>query len=298
MKTLVGLHIPKCAGNSILESFNGCLSKNQIYQSTSLIQNFNTNRKEFFEFSSYSNLKLVYGHHIIDEMLKCVPKPIFLFTIIREPVERLISHFYYINRLRLKQGKAPFSISDYLKISKSMTQFINLRFSQFSNNKSSDYMKTIEILSCFDFVATIDEIDKLILKINNDFGYNLKVLKKNVSPIDYKQDPNYNILKENIEKMIPNDILLYNEFIRRKSESNANNDNPFFDIKKFKWRKNKFMKEPINIDYIIEKQITHIYWELKEYKKLNDYFSIFERSSKAFNLIKQMHEKNISSDDK
>jgi hypothetical protein len=80
MEKLFFLHIPKCAGMSVLEVVKQVVPRNQLYQSTSMIVNWFENYPEFFEHSSFSKLRILFGHWLHEDMLKIVPGNFLLAT--------------------------------------------------------------------------------------------------------------------------------------------------------------------------------------------------------------------------
>ena len=75
-RTLVGLHIPKCAGSTLLERVLSVLPRDEVYQNTSIIRNFFEGRPEFLEIKNKQKLRFVWGHSIQEEMLKLLQNPI------------------------------------------------------------------------------------------------------------------------------------------------------------------------------------------------------------------------------
>jgi hypothetical protein len=56
---ILGLHIPKCAGTSILKELENNIHHSEIYQSTFFARNYKEGKKEFYELYSLSRLKVI-----------------------------------------------------------------------------------------------------------------------------------------------------------------------------------------------------------------------------------------------
>ena len=102
---LVGLHIPKCAGTTLLDRVASCLPAHSIYQTTSFIKNYREGAPEFPQMQSHDQLRFIFGHWVHEEMVKSIGKRCILFTGLREPIQRFISLINYQSRLSLLQGR-------------------------------------------------------------------------------------------------------------------------------------------------------------------------------------------------
>jgi hypothetical protein len=104
-----GLHIPKVAGSTLLQSFRQIVPEHRMYQNTSLFENHRLNRPEFFELNCHDHLVVYWGHHIHEEMLRAAclspsyqrqsKRPFILFTGLREPLARTKSDLAFNIRL-------------------------------------------------------------------------------------------------------------------------------------------------------------------------------------------------------
>lgn len=201
-KTLVGLHIPKCAGTSILNMAQQNLPAEQIYQNTSFHKNFAQGRPEFFEIRNTGRLRFVWGHFIHEEMLKYFENP-FIFTYLREPRERLISNFLFMQRLRAAQKKPQLDWENWIKSTgrNPVCHFIIRAFPELAG--SGDLLKKSQnVLNIFDFVGLTESFDKTSSEILSILNISPKVAKSNTT--------NYNgEVFEIPEKIIDIDLKLY-----------------------------------------------------------------------------------------
>ena len=95
MSTLFFLHIPKCAGMSLMDALLDRLPAGQVYQSTSMVRNIWENRPDFLQITHHRGLKAVVGHWVHEAMLPVLQKPIYFASSLRHPVQRVKSQFRF-----------------------------------------------------------------------------------------------------------------------------------------------------------------------------------------------------------
>ena len=95
-KTLIFIHIPKTAGSSFRQVLKRPYKKNTVHE---IYGQYMLSVNEFKELSESEKLRirLLIGHMPfgLDEFL---PQPSTYITILREPLDRIVSHYYYILR--------------------------------------------------------------------------------------------------------------------------------------------------------------------------------------------------------
>ncbi len=211
-KVFLGLHIPKCAGTSILSE----LKKNygdRIYQSTSLISNVREGKSDLLD--GYPNLfyEGYFGHHFCDELLKIVGRDVFLFTFVRDPLERALSHYKYINRMNLSVGLPEVEFDQFVETVPSMTGFILDRFPGLTdqNTHGPRWMKAASVLKKFDYIGDSDDLVSFQSVFKDNFGVELDLsVQKNKAPKEGKEIP-YDF-KEKVYRSLEDDVLLYQWF--------------------------------------------------------------------------------------
>lgn len=196
-KILFGLHIPKCAGSSLLRMMMSRMRVRQVYQCTSLHRNFVEFRPSFFDLYDKPSLKLVWGHWLHEEMLRALPKT-YIFTGLREPKDRLISEYKFNTRLMKQQGRVPMSPSEWLEGQDNpICHFLIERFPQLadaSNSSLSLSQKAIRVLECFDHVYFTDNYEESANHIAEILGIKAMILHDNASDqeepvtLDLKRD--------------------------------------------------------------------------------------------------------------
>lgn len=208
-KVLFGLHIPKCAGTTLLDELTSNYGKD-VYQSTSLYRNFKNGIKDISEINGSWNFKCYYGHHVHSEMLKNVnSSSLFVFTILRDPLDRLISHYKYSNRLREKVGKKKIDLGEFMVNFPSVCDFIIERFSDFSDGDAKTKSeKAFSIISKFDYVGFSDDMPDVASKLKAFSGIDFDLGdRKNFDPKSSLDDTEIDL--EGVVAYLKEDIILY-----------------------------------------------------------------------------------------
>ncbi|MBX9899790.1 MAG: sulfotransferase family protein [Burkholderiaceae bacterium] len=221
-KTLFFLHIPKCAGTSLLSLLERDIPLTRTYKNTSIFENFRYGREEIYNLSetAIKELILVWGHHLHEQMLKIYfpSNAVLLSTILREPVERFLSHINYDFQTSIKRG-VNFDVEKVISESPNpMCNFLIERFPTLAGSGSTLAQKAINILEEFDSVQTLNNIDRSIELFQKflDIKVDLNIDRKNESDVNFENIKIINI--EKIKENLKEDIFLY-EFFERKESS-------------------------------------------------------------------------------
>lgn len=180
-KTLFGLHVPKCAGTSLLRMIENEVDPSQLYQCTSFHRNFIEGRPEFLEIRNHSRLKVIWGHFIHEEMLYFVEDP-FLFTYLREPDERLKSQYRFLSGLWSSLGRKVPSADDWVRNLRRnpMSEFIVERFPTIAG--SGDLFERCKnVLSAFDFVGFSERFSDTAPQLLHLIGVSSEEVRSNTT---------------------------------------------------------------------------------------------------------------------
>ena len=195
--TVIGLHIPKCAGSSLLAAAKDALEPDALYQNTSLIRNFRQSRPEWFDIVDHDALRFVWGHWVHEEMMAFFNRPPILVTCLRDPKERLVSGAKYQQRLAVRQSKA-FDLEAWLvRQANPMCRFLIHRFPRIAGlGGGSLFEKAQTILEHFSYVFLLENYQSGVRPIEEILRLRVDRKAHNKSPsadasfeLDFSQVP-------------------------------------------------------------------------------------------------------------
>jgi hypothetical protein len=125
----VFIHVPKTAGITLRSIFYRQYNNDEIYR---IHWSFDKNNPfaEFLNLSSekQNKIKIIYGH-IPFGIHEYIQKPVYYFTLLRDPIERIISHYYHIR-------KRPNHLYHRMALDMDIGEFITKsRFREFDNGQ-------------------------------------------------------------------------------------------------------------------------------------------------------------------
>lgn len=209
-RTFVGLHMPKCAGMSLLEMAQESLPSDEFYQSTAHVNNWLNGVPEFLDILNYRKLRFVWGHATHEQMLFRLHRPL-LFTGLREPRARLVSHANYVARVSRAQGAGKFDAAAWIsKQDNPMTWFLIQRFPTLAGHPGpgNPLDKAKRVLGAFQYVYFTETFAQGSAAIIEALGLRAEQKKVNAREgdgTDFEVDP----------KQLQWDIALY-EWAREK----------------------------------------------------------------------------------
>lgn len=217
---LIFVHIPKTAGTS----FKGLLSKLYTPSETIIIDSdgwykdtklaHTTNRNSLpgaQQVQPSSNIKYIVGHFNANRFVDLYPNANYI-TWVRDPIQRLLSHYNYY----LRSGRY------YGQFNKEKRAYDLINFETYSTHKLNINSMSQQInipLSKFKFIGIVEKYDeeverfKRILGIDiiNDKNYN------NINPEKNNVHDRYEIteeLKQRLFKLHAEDYKLYNDSLK------------------------------------------------------------------------------------
>ncbi len=217
-----GLHIPKVAGSTLLESFRQIVTEDRIYQNTSLFDNIRLNRPEFFELNTYDHIVLYWGHHIHEEMLRAAclapsygrksERPFILFTGLREPIARTRSDLAFNMRLAADFNRS-FEPEEFIgELGDRMCKTIVDCFPTLCGDHGELWERAARGLSYFDLVYTSDTLAECFETVCKFIWIKPGPLKtSNVSESADVEEADRLVRKlgDSIAAQMPNDIKLF-----------------------------------------------------------------------------------------
>ena len=156
----LGLHIPKCAGTTLLRRATSRLPGHAVHQSTSHRSNFLQGNLSFLALARYDQLRFVFGHSVHEEMIRRLPVPPILFTGLREPEARLRSYLGWQRELR-DVGHSTETIEDTLsRIRDPMCWFIIKRFPTLAGASGNPAERAMNALRAFTYCYFPDTLER------------------------------------------------------------------------------------------------------------------------------------------
>lgn len=214
---LISIHIPKTAGTS----FRNILK--EVYGAEH-VERFDIIKKEkliFVEEAELkskkfpSKIKVIHGHfnyRDLTEQLK-IRKDIPVITWLRNPVERVISNYYYLaERLREELQEEEKGLNILAKMQKSLIEYARL---EMNRNRMSKFLEGIS-LDEMKFVGIQEYFNEDLAYFGHIFGIdNIKPLEQNITGEKHKVR---NEILQEISGLNELDISLYNKALelRRK----------------------------------------------------------------------------------
>lgn len=211
---VVFYHIEKCMGSSIeeclYEYFTNIYDEKKIYiPFKNDFKHYNILEKEFFEKNHFS---IILSHISYDEKISDFKNHLSI-TCVRNPIKRLISHYYYFDYNNYNCEMHKLSIDELKKYVSNRKKAMLMRLS----GNSFDINKALENLKKFNCILIFENIEKDIKlledylnnKFNCDFKLNLK--KENTTTSEHYTKENINkdieIFKEH--NLLEDEMLLY-----------------------------------------------------------------------------------------
>ena len=221
-------HIEKCGGSFLERILNDYflkfIDKKKIFKSCFINDKFThffPNNIEIIKKSNlfdFNNLEIVLSHMNYKDNNYLINSD-FSFISLRNPINRVISHYYYFVYRNTKIHLKDLNDKEFNNfISLGNLQTFKLGGGKYDLNKA---LNNIEDVSFFLILENFDnDIIELNNKLNNyynvNFEFNKNNINKNKNNFNYKEfvdDDLYKKIKEKCEK----DIILYNTILKKKN---------------------------------------------------------------------------------
>lgn len=167
----IGLHLTKCAGTSLMTSMRRLLTEDEYLLVSSFYENILASRAQPWEIVDFSRLIFVFGHYVNEDIFALLrPKTIwdfFLFTGVREPAARAISHYYQITKTTGINPDVDSFISEY---GSSMCEEIIRAFPTLANPDKPKWLTAAEALTSFDYIYSTEDYAETIGPVYESIG--------------------------------------------------------------------------------------------------------------------------------
>ena len=239
------LHVPKCGGISIDEAIKSCyltidVRKDRLlvhhnsrasakvgsiiygldytYGSPKDFPEFNFKEEQLAYYMSIKKIKYISGHFSFNDRVHREFGDEFKFiTVLREPVKRCISAYFYTKYRRSDRWLIESDLPEFLESDRG--KMIGHEYVKFYGGarKDSNYTSRHSIenakknLLKFEIVGFLEYIDHFIKSFDKRFGVRLKVKRKNQSPVSdsYRRHFITEEVEEKIREVCKPDLEIY-----------------------------------------------------------------------------------------
>jgi len=252
-KKLIFLHIPKTAGSTFHMILNKRYSKSDIYNIFGARYSDDEVKKFIaLENSEKADIRLLKGHMPFG-LHNYMPSKCSYITILRDPVERVISQYYYIkknkhNPFHDQVENKSMSLQDFVTsglsngMNNTQCRFISGDFDKYPYGQCTDdlYIEVVNnINNFFVWIGITDRFDESVLVLSHLLGWS--------SPPYYIRE-NVSKIRKSVNKLDKDTIDIIKEY-------------NIFDIKLYEFA-NKFLDDKIS-------KIENFDEKLKKYKQKN-----------------------------
>jgi hypothetical protein len=212
---LIFLHIPKAAGSTLHRIIEKQYEPSTIFT----IPSFYSSKEEFRQAAEFQlkEIKVLKGHMFFG-LHEVLPNPSIYITLLRDPVERIISHYYYVLRTPIhylyKDVKTKnMSLKEYacsglsVELDNGQTRLISgFNFLDHSQPASQEMLEVAKqnLKSQFAVVGIVEDFNKTLMLLKKEFGWKM--------PFYVKENTTKNrLLKERVSKETLAVIKKHNE---------------------------------------------------------------------------------------
>lgn len=229
LQRCIGLHIPKCAGTSLMSYIRRHLDDDQYYIFSSFYANLKASRLEFYDITDRDRLLFVFGHSMNQYMYKILNNmPSFLFTGLREPRNAVTSDFFYYIKTKRRSSSYVPDVKEFLDSRSNFVckSLIN-RFPAVAEHSGEKSLakQAFAVLSLFDHIYDSDTIGKTSRPILRQLGLNKPMnIRANVKSKSIDNDSlaqqAHTDLKFIIDDYFSDDIELYSLYTTNRTIDN------------------------------------------------------------------------------
>jgi hypothetical protein len=230
-KIYIGLHVPKTAGSSFIAAMDRCYPYPEFIQLTNLRRLFFESKLLPEEINNKDLVKVIFGHNVNEKIFSSFPDRMhYLFTFIRDPRALVASHYAFKCRLSKLHGVESPSFDKFLSTRPKnfICNVLIKRFPTFAGTKGDLLSRAVNVLKCFDFVASTEDFNQKLNTLSSEMNKNIDI---NESPRNTTEKSQYKSIMGDVsysDDAMKHDIELYNMYM-----ANSNVTNPFvMDVKR------------------------------------------------------------------
>jgi hypothetical protein len=215
---LLSLHIPKTAGTS----FRNILK--EVYDENAVVR-FDINEKgetrlnqDVYTKKKLPEARVIHGHFVYDDIksLFDLPTDIQKITWLRNPVERVISNYFYLeSRLKTLLNEEQNNLNILSKMQRSLIEYAR---DDINRNRQSKFLTGIT-LEEFDFVGIQEDFENDLVEISKALNWERlpNAVYQNKTPVK-KNVIDFETIQE-IERLNQEDVELYKKALNLRGKS-------------------------------------------------------------------------------
>jgi len=214
---LVSIHIPKTAGTSfrnILKEYYG--EENAVrFDISNTSKRIGIENEEFTKGRLPKNIKAIHGHFYYSSLIELVDlsEDVKIITWMRDPVERVISNYYYLSkRLREELDEEGKGLNILAKMQKSLLEYAS---AEISRNRMYKFLKGADLEKFF-YIGIHKHYNEDVIELTELLGIDKpEIFEHNIT--GDKEEVSQELIKE-ISDLNSFDVELYNKALElRKS---------------------------------------------------------------------------------
>ncbi|MBW8011346.1 MAG: sulfotransferase family protein [Chloroflexi bacterium] len=279
-QTVIFLHIPKTAGITLNRIIDRQFNKEEIFHihgDELILQEAGDTLKDV-EIEIRNNLKLIRGHFQYG-LHKHISQTASYFTLLRDPIERVISQYYYVKRdrdhlLHDKVENGKMGLDEYIEsgitpeVNNGQTRLISGEDHLYAYGKCTPELLDLakkNIQSHFSIVGLLERFEESLILLKLHYGW--KKLYYVVRNVSQNRLPRSEISKDTIaliKKYNQLDIELYH-YAKRQFESKVAEQKTLID----KERNKLALQNRIYRPYLeILKLPRRVKWKIDKYRRI------------------------------
>jgi hypothetical protein len=235
------IHVAKCGGTSIVEAIKNkyrlrdrLLRKNKFVtvnasastKGSDIVNEslWGYREKILAYYLSIGSNKFVAGHFPFSDLaFKSYQDEWKFISLLRNPVDRWFSHYFFNRYKKQEHFKTNLSIDEYLETedSKFIGQLYHHifygRYDHDMGNSDEAYLKAIGNIDKLTCVGVVEHMDKFCQEFNRQFGARLKIKQKNKNPLS-STDQLTRItddVRRKVEKICEPDLKIYHYVLQK-----------------------------------------------------------------------------------
>ncbi len=212
---LVSIHIPKTAGTSFIHSLKAQYGYQKVARLDSNDNRTRINKTLINKAYLYKNPAVIHGHFSIDKLhsLFNIPAKTPIITWLRDPVERVISNYYYLcKRLEEELMEDKKGLNILSKMRRSLLEYAS---DERNCNRMSKFLKGMEIEDFF-FIGIVENYNQDIQELGQKLNWtNFEIVQHNKTGNNNKPSIDKKT-KDIIRSLNQKDQELYDQVIAQK----------------------------------------------------------------------------------